>query len=68
MELDQQKTLRPAHNQLYPANQHMRQHSPGMGDRADYYKQQNLLHQINGLGEIDQIFEQIRAIMASLEA
>ena len=34
----------------------------------NYYKQQNLLHQINGLGEIDQIFEQIRAIMASLEA
>ena len=34
----------------------------------NYYKRQNLLHQINGLGEIDQIFEEIRAIMASLEA
>ena len=34
----------------------------------NYYKRQNLLHQINGLGGIDQIFEEIRAIMASLEA
>ena len=33
----------------------------------DFYKKQNLLHQINGKGEIDQIFNKIRAIMASLE-
>ena len=34
----------------------------------DFYKQQNLLYQINGLAEIDQIFEEIRVIIASLEA
>ena len=34
----------------------------------DFYKQQNSLHQINGLAKIDQIFEEIRAIIASLEA
>ena len=34
----------------------------------DFYKQQNLLHQINGSAKIDQIFEEIRAIIASLEA
>ena len=33
----------------------------------DFYKQQNLLHKINGIGEIDQIFKEIRAIIASLE-
>ena len=33
----------------------------------DFYKKQNLLHQINGTGEIDQIFNKIRTIMASLE-
>ena len=33
----------------------------------DYYKEQNLLHHINGLLKIDQIFEEIRAIIASLE-
>ena len=33
----------------------------------DFYKEQNLLHQINGTGEIDQIFNKIRTIMASLE-
>ena len=34
----------------------------------DFYKQQNLLYEINGLAEIDQIFEEIRVIIASLEA
>jgi len=34
----------------------------------DFYKQQNLLHQIKGLAEIDQIFMEIRGIIASLEA
>ena len=34
----------------------------------DFYKDQNLLHQINGLTEIDQIFEEIRGILISLEA
>jgi adenylate kinase len=33
----------------------------------DFYKEQNLLHQINGIEEIDQIFEKIRGILASLE-
>ena len=34
----------------------------------DFYKQQDLLHQINGLAKIDQIFKEIQAIIASLEA
>ena len=34
----------------------------------DFYKDFNLLHQINGKCKIDEIFEQIRAILASLEA
>ena len=34
----------------------------------DYYKEQNLLHQINGMAKIDQIFEEMQAIIASLEA
>ena len=34
----------------------------------DFYKEQNLLHQINGMGDIDQIFKEIQAIIASLEA
>ena len=34
----------------------------------DFYKEQNLLHQINGMTDIDQIFVKIRAIIASLEA
>ena len=33
----------------------------------DFYKEQNLLHHINGMLEIDQIFDEIRAIIASLE-
>jgi len=33
----------------------------------DFYKDQNLLHQINGIEEIDQIFEKIRGILTSLE-
>ena len=33
----------------------------------DFYKDQNLLHHINGMAEIDQIFEEIRGIIASLE-
>ena len=35
---------------------------------SDFYKEQNLLHQINGMAEIDQIFVEIRSIIASLEA
>ena len=34
----------------------------------DFYEEQNLLHQINGRTNIDQIFKEIRAIIASLEA
>jgi len=34
----------------------------------DYYKKLNLLHEINGKGRIDQIFKEISAILASLEA
>lgn len=33
----------------------------------DFYKNLNLLHQINGMGEINEIFKQIRAILTSLE-
>ena len=33
----------------------------------DFYKGQNLLHQINGMAQIDQIFVEIRDIIASLE-
>ena len=33
----------------------------------NFYKEQKLLHEINATMEIDQIFEQIRHIMASLE-
>ena len=33
-----------------------------------FYKDQNLLNQINGTDDIDQIFKEIRAIIASLEA
>ena len=33
----------------------------------DFYKDLDLLHQINGMGEISVIFEQIRSIIASLE-
>jgi len=43
MELDQQKPLRPDRIRSCPADPHIHQHSPGMGDRADYYKQQNFL-------------------------
>ena len=32
-----------------------------------YYKEKNLLHEINGMLEIDQIFKEIRDIIASLE-
>ena len=34
----------------------------------EYYKKQNLLREINGNGEIDQIFKEIKDIIASLEA
>ena len=34
----------------------------------DFYKKLNLLHEINGNSEIDQIFKEICAIMGSLEA
>ena len=34
----------------------------------DYYKKLNLLHEIDGKAKIDQIFEKIRHIIASLEA
>ena len=33
----------------------------------DFYKGQNLFHQINGMAKIDQIFDKIRSIIASLE-
>ena len=33
----------------------------------DFYKGQNLLHHLNGMLEIEQIFEEIRAIITSLE-
>ena len=33
----------------------------------DFYKDLDLLHQINGMGEISAIFEQIRSILTSLE-
>jgi len=34
----------------------------------DYYKKLNLLYKINGKAEIDQIFEEIKGIISSLEA
>ena len=34
----------------------------------DFYKKQNLLHEINGMQKIDQISEEICGILASLEA
>ena len=34
----------------------------------DYYRKQNLLHEINAMGKIDQISEEICDIIASLEA
>ena len=34
----------------------------------DYYKKLNLLHEINGKARIDDIFKEISAILASLEA
>ena len=34
----------------------------------DFYKEQNLLHEINGMADIDQIFKEIQGIIASLEA
>ena len=33
----------------------------------DFYKEQNLLHHINGMAQIDQIFKEICGILASLE-
>ena len=33
----------------------------------DFYKQQKLLHEINGVAKISQIFEEIRGIIASLD-
>ena len=33
----------------------------------DFYKEQNLLHRINGMAKIDQIFDEICGIIASLE-
>ena len=34
----------------------------------NFYKKQNLLHQINGMKKIDQIYEEIQGIISSLEA
>ena len=34
----------------------------------DFYKSQNLLYEVNGSGSIQQIFEEIRSIIASLQA
>ena len=33
----------------------------------DFYREQNLLHEINGIGQIDQIFEEIRRIINAIE-
>ena len=33
----------------------------------DFYREQNLLHKINGMAKIDRIFDEIRGIIASLE-
>ena len=33
----------------------------------NYYKKLNLLHEINGMARIDEIFKEISAILASLE-
>ena len=33
----------------------------------EFYKKQNILHQINGAGEINQIYKEISGIIASLE-
>ena len=33
----------------------------------NYYKKQNLLHQINGMKKIDQIYEEIQGVITSLE-
>ena len=33
----------------------------------NYYKKQNLLHKINGMGEINDIYKEIRGIIASIE-
>jgi len=34
----------------------------------DYYRKQNLLHEINGMGKINEIYEEIRGIISPLEA
>ena len=34
----------------------------------NFYKKQNLLHQINGMKKIDQIYEEIQGIISTLEA
>ena len=34
----------------------------------NFYKEHSLLHQINGMMEIDHIFEEIQGILSSLEA
>ncbi len=34
----------------------------------DFYRKQNLLHEINGMGKIDEISKEIRAIIASIDA
>ena len=34
----------------------------------NFYKKQNILHQINGKGEIDEIYKEIQGIIATLEA
>ena len=34
----------------------------------NFYKKQNLLHEINGVAQIDQIYKEIEAIITSLEA
>ena len=33
----------------------------------DFYREQNLLYQVNGIAKIDRIFDEIRGIIASLE-
>ena len=34
----------------------------------NFYKEINLLHQINGMGKIDEIYKEIAGIIAALEA
>ena len=67
------------HEKVYPIKIHAENNEKIIKDRfeiylkktlplLDFYKEQKLLHQINGNVGIDHIFEEIQGIMASLEA